>query len=194
MTDQKSAPGIDPEDTVLQQQFVRAVTSFEAIILSQIDIKNKLADRLNYSIRAGIIILGFVAISILILLLTLSSQINRISGVVNEMNRDFQAVAANMAHINGYIGSMDRRVALLNSINSQTAVMDGGMASIATDLEAMRTAVDEIGHHLTQVRGNVGNIAVSMDRMDVEVMNMSLEMHRMGGTSRSINKMLPFLP
>ena len=194
MTDQKSAPGIDPEDTVLQQQFVRAVTSFEAIILSQIDIKNKLADRLNYSIRAGIIILGFVAISILILLLTLSSQINRISGVVNEMNRDFQAVAANMAHINGYIGSMDRRVALLNSINSQTAVMDEGMASIATDLEAMRTAVDEIGHHLTQVRGNVGNIAVSMDRMDVEVMNMSLEMHRMGVASRSINKMLPFLP
>jgi len=194
MVDKNSKTGTDAEDVVLQQQFVRAVRSFEAIILSQIDIKNKLADRLNYSIRAGIIILGFVAISILILLLTLSSQINRISGVVSEMNQDFQVVAGDMALINGYIGSMEKRVALLNNINYQTSVMDAGMATIATDLEAMRTAVGKIGGHLNHMRGNVGNIAVSMDRMDIEVLNMSHEMHRMGGSARSINKMMPFLP
>ncbi|MCB1862592.1 MAG: translation initiation factor 2, partial [Gammaproteobacteria bacterium] len=122
MTEKNSGLSTDAEDVVLQQQFVRAITSFEAIILSQIDIKNKLADRLNYSIRAGIIILGFVAISILILLLTLSSQINRISSVVSEMNQDFYSVAADMARINGYIESMEKQVALLNNINGQTAV------------------------------------------------------------------------
>ena len=194
MTDKKSGPNSDPEGGVLQQQFVRAVRSFEAIMFSQIEIRNKLADRVNYSIRAGIIILGFIAISILILLLTLSSQINRISGVVTSMNQDFSVVAEDMDRINGYMGAMEKRVALLNNINSQTAVMDQGMATIAADLEAMRTAVGEIGGHLTQVRGNVGNIAVSMDRMDIEVMNISREMHRMGGSARSINKMMPFLP
>ncbi|MCB1868923.1 MAG: translation initiation factor 2, partial [Gammaproteobacteria bacterium] len=161
---------------------------------SQIDIKNKLADRLNYSIRAGIIILGFVAISILILLLTLSSQINRISAVVSEMNQDFFVVAGDMARINGYIASMEQRVALLDNINGQTAIMDEEMATIATDLEVMRVSVGEIGGHLNQIRGNVGNIAVSMDRMDIEVINMAHEMHRMGGSARSINKMMPFLP
>lgn len=50
MTEKNSGLSTDAEDVVLQQQFVRAITSFEAIILSQIDIKNKLADRLNYSI------------------------------------------------------------------------------------------------------------------------------------------------
>ncbi|MCB1880318.1 MAG: translation initiation factor 2 [Chromatiaceae bacterium] len=194
MTEKNSGLSTDAEDVVLQQQFVRAITSFEAIILSQIDIKNKLADRLNYSIRAGIIILGFVAISILILLLTLSSQINRISSVVSEMNQDFYSVAADMARINGYIESMEKQVALLNNINGQTAVMDEGMATIARDLEAMRIAVDEIGGHLGQMRGNLGNISVSMDRMDIEVMNITHEMHRMGGTARSVNKMMPFLP
>ena len=194
MVEKGSSPGSDAEDAVLQQQFVRAVTSFEAIILSQIDIKNKLADRLNYSIRAGIIILGFVAISILILLLTLSSQINRISAVVSEMNQDFLVVAGDMARINGYIASMEQRVALLDNINGQTAIMDEEMATIATDLEVMRVSVGEIGGHLNQIRGNVGNIAVSMDRMDIEVINMAHEMHRMGGSARSINKMMPFLP
>ena len=194
MVEKGSSPSSDAEDAVLQQQFVRAVTSFEAIILSQIDIKNKLADRLNYSIRAGIIILGFVAISILILLLTLSSQINRISAVVSEMNQDFFVVAGDMARINGYIASMEQRVALLDNINGQTAIMDEEMATIATDLEVMRVSVGEIGGHLNQIRGNVGNIAVSMDRMDIEVINMAHEMHRMGGSARSINKMMPFLP
>ena len=194
MADKNSGPSTDADEVVVQQQFVRAIRSFEAIILSQIDIKNKLADRLNYSIRAGIIILGFVAISILILLLTLSSQINRISAVVSEMNQDFEAVSVNMDRINGYVGSMEKRVALLNSINDQTAVMDEGMGAIAMDLERMRVAVGEIGVHLNHIRGNVGNISVSMDRMDIEVLNMSHEMHRMGGTARSINKMMPFLP
>ncbi|MCB1752541.1 MAG: translation initiation factor 2 [Gammaproteobacteria bacterium] len=194
MTDKNSGPVTDAEDVVLQQQFVRAVTSFEAIILSQIDIKNKLADRLNYSIRAGIIILGFVAISILILLLTLSSQINRISAVVSQMNQDFYVVAGDMDRINGFIDSMEKRVALLDNINSQTAVMDQGMATIATDLEMMQISVGDIGGYLNHIRGNVGNIAVSMDRMDIEVMNMAGEMHRMGGSARSINKMMPFLP
>ena len=194
MQDKSSRPNTDSDETVLQQQFVRAVRSFEAIMLSQIEIRNKLADRVNYSIRAGIIVLGFVAISILILLLTLSSQINRISAVVSEMNQDFNVVAKNMDQIKSHIGSMEKRVALLGSINGQTEVMDRGMATIASDLEAMRTAVGVISSDMTQVRGNVGNVAVSMDRMDIEVMNMAVEMHRMGGTARSINKMMPFLP
>jgi uncharacterized protein YoxC len=194
MADRNDIPDQEQEEAVLQRQFLRAVSSFEAIILSQIDIKNKLADRLNYSIRAGIIILGFVAISILILLLTLSSQINRISAVVSEMNQDFSAVAENMAHINNYIGSMEQRVALLGDINTQTAVMDEGMQTIAGDLETMRGSVGEIRGYLTHVRGNVGNIAMTMDRMDAEVVNMSREMHRMGAGARSFNKMMPFLP
>lgn len=194
MVNQSDKPGTSPDEAVIQQQYVRAIRSFEAIILSQIDIKNKLADRLNYAIRAGIIVLGFVAISILILLLTLSSQINRISAVVNEMNLDFQAVSIDMDRIKGYVGSMEKRVALLNSINDQTAVMDGGMEAIANDLEQMQKAVAEIGVHMNRVRGSVGNIAVSMDRMDIEVLNMSHEMHRMGGTARGINKLMPFLP
>lgn len=191
MTETSSTNSRESDGVILQQQFLRAISSFEGIILSQIDIKNKLADRLNYSIRAGIIILAIIAVSILILLLTLSSQINRISGVVTGMNQDFTTVSQNMSQISSYVGSMQQRVALLQNINGQTSVMEREMQGIASDLEAMQVAVGEIGGHMTAVRGNVGNIAVSMDRMDFEVLNMGRDMHRMGGSARSLNKMFP---
>ena len=77
------------EGGISEERLLRAATSFEAIMLSQIEAKKQLSVRVNYSIRAGIIILGLIAVSILILLLTLSSQINRISVVVGSMNENF---------------------------------------------------------------------------------------------------------
>ena len=95
------------EDTVLQQQYLRALSSFEGIVLSQIDVKNALGDRLNYSIRAGLIILFVIAFSILVLLLTLSSQITRISNVVGAMNTHFSAVSLRMDEISEYRSRVD---------------------------------------------------------------------------------------
>ena len=57
-------PRTSSDETILQQQYLRALSSFEGIVLSQIDVKNKLGDRLNYSIRAGLIILSVIAFSI----------------------------------------------------------------------------------------------------------------------------------
>ncbi|TVO77856.1 translation initiation factor 2 [Sedimenticola selenatireducens] len=192
MAEENNTTPSSTDDTVLQQQFMRAVSSFEGIMLSQINIKNKLANRLNYGIGTGLVILGLIAASILILLLTLSSQINRISDVVTEMNRDFSVVSARMAHINSAVASMEQRVALLQGMDQHTEVMNQEMTGIATDLETMRTSVEQISGHLNTVRGNVDNISTIMNHMDNEVSGMGLEMHRMGQPARSFNKMIPF--
>ena len=99
MADQTPEMRTSSDDAILQQQYLRALSSFEGIVLSQIDVKNKLGDRLNYSIRTGLIILSVIAFSILVLLLTLSSQINRISSVVGAMNTHFSAVSLRMDEI-----------------------------------------------------------------------------------------------
>ena len=112
------------DDIVLQQKYLRALSSFEGIVLSQIDIKNKLGDRLNYSIRAGIIILGVIAFSILVLLLTLSSQVIRISDVVASMNNHFNSISAKMDQIQDHMVSMEHQVASLNVIDGYTAEID----------------------------------------------------------------------
>ncbi|MBK1702182.1 translation initiation factor 2 [Thiococcus pfennigii] len=180
------------DDIILQQQFRRALSSFEGIILSQIDIKNRLGDRLNYSIQAGIIVLGLIAVSILVLLLTLSSQITRISGVVAEMNKHFISVSDQMHRIEGHMGSMEQRVALLSSVEARMALMDREMTSIRRDMDAMHGSVDDIDMALSAVRTNVRNISVNMDLMNLEVQTMSGQMIDISRPARTMNRMIPF--
>jgi hypothetical protein len=180
------------DDAILQQQYRRALSSFEGIILSQIDIKNKLGDRLNYSIQAGIIILGAIAISILVLLLTLSAQITRISGVVADMNVHFQSVSDQMHQIRGHMGAMQKQVALLDQIDEMTGVMEQEMRTISGDMDLMRRTMQGIDAHVAAVRNNVGNISVNMDVMNREVQAMSVDMLQVSKPARTMNKMFPF--
>lgn len=180
------------DDAILQQQYLRALSSFEGIVLSQIDVKNKLGDRLNYSIRAGLIILSVIAFSILVLLLTLSSQINRISGVVGAMNTRFSAVSLRMDEIVVHLGSMQGQVAQLRAIETDTSKMlveIDGIASITGDIQHN---VYSVGAQMAGTRLNVESIAGTMNAMNLEVQAMSAEMHRMAKPARTLNKMFPF--
>lgn len=180
------------DEEILHQQFVRAVSSFEGIILSQIEMKNILAARLNHSIQAGLIILGLIAISILILLLTLSTQVNKISGVVNEMNNNFTLVSQQMNRMRSYIDSMEQRVSLLDEIQQQTTVMDVEMLKIVEDMKTMTATVGGISTSVHGVRNNVSNISVAVDHMDFEINRMSHDIDRMSKPARRMNDMFPF--
>ncbi len=180
------------EDAILQQQYLRALSSFEGIILSQIDIKNKLGARLNYSIQAGIIILGAIAISILVLLLTLSAQINRISAIVSDMNVDLTSVSEQMQRIRGHIINMEQGVALLKDIQDMTGTVNRAMEVIDSDMTLIRNIVRGINRHMATVHNNVENISVNMDIMNHEIQAMSKEVHHMAKPARSMNKMFPF--
>jgi len=180
------------EDAILQQKYLRALSSFEGIILSQIDIKNKLGARLNYSIQAGIIILGAIAISILVLLLTLSAQINRISAIVSDMNVHLTSVSEQMHRVRGHITNMEQRVALLKNIQGMTGTVNRAMEIIDSDMRSIREIVHGINRHVATVRNNVGNISVNMDIMNHEIQAMSQEVHHVAKPARSMNKMFPF--
>jgi len=180
------------DDEILQQQYLRALSSFEGIVLSQIDIKNKLGDRLNYSIRTGLIILSVIALSILVLLLTLSAQINRISAVVASMNDHFSNVTAEMHQISGRIETMEQYVALLEQIQTHTGTLHVEMAAIGSDMALVQQSVSGISGRLADVRRQVGDVAIAVERMNAEVSAMGMEMTRMSQPARSFNKMMPF--
>ncbi len=192
MTDEIPEIKTSDDEQILHQQFVRAVSSFEGIILSQIEMKNILAARLNHSIQAGLIILGLIAISILILLLTLSTQVNKISSIVNDMNTNFTLVSEQMHRIQGHIASMETRVSLLGDIEDQTTVMDSEMSRIVEDMKTMSSTVSGISTNVNGVRNNVSNISVTMDRMDFEVNRMSYDIDRMSKPARRMDDIFPF--
>lgn len=184
----------EPEPEVSNQQLVRAARSFEAIMVSQIEIQDKLGDDLKSGIRVGMIVLGLIAVSILILLLTLSSQINRISDVVGDMNTNFNTVTLQMDQMSISIDSMAQRVALLELMHKQMEVMDEEMNNMLDDMLVMKSTMGNITSHVSSMRHNVTNMSISMDHVNNEVQLMSLDMSHMSQPARTLNKMFPMLP
>ncbi len=179
-----------PEE-ITEAHFVRAARSLEAILLSYMEIQDKLGDDLKSAIRFGMVILGLIAISILVLLLTLSSQINHISAAVVEMNKNFTSITHQMDQMSDDIDSMGQRVALLNGMDEQIAGMRENMVGITSSMHRMREKVSGIGAYVGTVRKDVDAMSVSIGRMDSEVQGMARDMRHMARPARTLNKMFP---
>jgi methyl-accepting chemotaxis protein len=192
MAEQPVDPRASADEQILQQQYLRAMSSFEGIVLNQIDVKNKLGDRLAWTTRAGLVILFIIAFSILVLLLTLSSQVNRISEVVGAMNTHFSGVSMRMTEISDHLGSMQTQVQQMEAMAEYTGSMQQEVKSIGTSTGQIQTSVVSIGQQMTGTRHNVQNIAGTMNAINHEVQGMSAEMHRMAKPARALNNMFPF--
>ncbi len=180
------------DDAILQQQYRRALSSFEGIMLSEIELTNRLSTRLNYGIQAGTFILAAISISLSLLLFTLTSQVSRISSVVEGMKDHFISVSDQMHAISGHMNAIESRVALLETVDQRTALMDVEMTNILTDMNQMRANVTGIDDYLATVRTHIANVSFNMDIMNNEVQIMSVELGRMAKPMRNMNKMFPF--
>ncbi len=180
------------DDAILQQQYRRALSSFEGIILSEIELTRLLGNRLNYAIQAVTFILAAISISLSALLLTLTSQVSRISGVVDGMRAHFISVSEQMSQINHHMDAIEKRVALMENIDYRTSIMDNEMSNILGDMTQMSTTVSAIDEYLGTVRGHIANVSFNMDIMNTEVQNMSIDMGKISKPMRSFNKIFPF--
>ena len=192
MTEEEIKPRTAVDDAILQQQYRRALSSFEGIILSEIELTNRLSTRLNYGIQAGTFILAAISISLSLLLFTLTSQVSRISSVVEGMKEHFISVSQQMNAISGHMNAIESRVALLETVDQRTALMDVEMSNILTDMNDMRANVTGIDDYLATVRNHISNVSFNMDLMNNEVQIMSIELGRMAKPMRNMNKMFPF--
>ncbi len=185
-------PKASTDDAVLQTQYMRALSSFEGIMLAQIEMKTQLSNRLNWTIRAGLILLGVIAFSILILLLTLSSQINRISSVVLDINGHFESITGRMDRVSLVMGQMEKQVALMGAIKVNTVTMDKEMAIMQSSMRQMGGQVAGIREQLSTVKDEMGSISSSIGSMNGEVGIMQREIRHMAKPARSLNRMFPF--
>ncbi len=161
-------------------------------MLSQIEIQNKLGDDLKHAIRFGMVILGLIALSIFILLVTLSSQISRISNVVDDMNNNFTTVTIQMDNMSRSIDSMLKRVALLEDMDQQTGTMRREIILITEDITAMNQQVQGMSTQVTRVGSSVNDMAATISQMDDQVQMMAHDMQRMAKPAKTLNKIFPF--
>lgn len=192
MAPEEAEPKASSEEAVLQAQYLRSLSSFEGIMLAQIEMKTQLSNRLNWTIRAGLILLGVIAFSLLILLLTLSSQINRISAVVLDINGHFESITDRLDRVTIAMGEMEKQVALMGAIDMNTQVMDREMAVMQSKMREMGGEVNGIQIQLGAVKDEMGGISSSISAMNSEVGIMRYEIRRMAKPARSMNRILPF--
>ena len=184
-------PKASSDEAVLQQQYLRAMSSFEGIILGQMEVKETLSNRLNVSIRAGLVILSLVAISILTLLIMLSSQINRITEVVGGMNEHFISVSAKMSDIKDNVVAMESQVALMSDIEQYTTIMSQEMDAITSNMNAMEASMIGIDRRFRSIHKTIDGISVTIGQMNNEVQKINYEMHRMAEPARAVNRFFP---
>lgn len=192
--EEKHNPIASSNDAVLDQQYLRALSSFEGILLAQMEVKNTLGDRLNISIRAGLVILGVLAISICILLIMLSSQFNRITGVVADMNQRMYTISSNVEHVRANMKDMENQVALMEEVELYTTIMTQEVDAIASDMAGMEQSVSRINGQFSQVRHRINSIAKTVTQMNSEVQGMQHGVSRMSQPARMMNNFFPFMP
>ncbi len=179
------------DEAVLQQQYLRAMSSFEGILLGQMQVKSDLSDRLNMSVKAGLVILSIVAVSILALLLMLSTQVTRISDAVGSMNTHFTSVSDKMNHIHGSILGMETQIALLQDIEQYTTIMNQEMTSITSNMNAMESSIGQIDDQFRSIRYMIDDISVTIHNMNGEVQSINYEMNRMSEPAQTFNRFFP---
>ncbi len=192
MAPDPAEPRASSDEKVLQAQYLRSLSSFEGIMLAQIEMKTQLSNRLNWTIRAGLVLLGVIAFSILILLLTLSAQINRISDVVVNINGHFESITQRMDHVSAAMSDMEKQVALMAQIDLSTAAMDREMTTMQKQMHGMAGNVAGIRNELSLVKDDMAAISSTISGMNAEVGMMRHEMRRMAKPARSMNRMFPF--
>jgi hypothetical protein len=101
-------------------------------------------------------------------------------------------VSLRMDEITKHMTSMEVQVALLETMEINTATMQEQIASIGDSTGAIEGSVANVGQHMNGTLLNVENIAVTMNAMNHEVQAMSAEMHRMAKPARTLNKIFPF--
>jgi len=189
-----SSPKASDDEEILHQQFLRAMSSFEGIILAQIKVKSRIGDRLNFSIRVGLGILSIVAISILVLLLTLSMQINRISDVVDGMHQSFNSVANKMTRVTHSVTAMEEQVALMSDIEQYTTIMTQEMDTITSNMNALEYSVTQINKQFSDTRKMIGGISYTIQNMNGEIQQINQGVNHMAEPAKTLNKFFPMMP
>lgn len=185
----------EPKDPLLeedsQEDLKKSIRHFGHIMTSNIQVQSRMGDRVKNSIRAGMSILVLLAISILILMMTLTFQMNKIAAVVADVDSNFVAIADEMININTLMVDMESRVAHLPAISRQTQAMDDEMQLMQGSISSITDSVNDISIHVTRVNGHLGSISQSMVQMDAGVEQISGEMSRMAQPAQTINRFFP---
>ncbi|NOR51657.1 MAG: hypothetical protein GQ470_03470 [Gammaproteobacteria bacterium] len=168
-----------------------SIRHFDRIIRSQMAIQSRIGDRVKNSIRAGMVFLALIAISIFVILVTMASQVELISEAVIGMDNSFDDVRIQMVKIDGLMTKMEKNVSYINSIATVMQGMDSEMVQMTNQVQQMQGEVELMSGEVKVMRRQADVMTQTTGMMDMEIHRMNREVNRMAAPARSMNNMFP---
>ncbi|MCW8917905.1 MAG: hypothetical protein OQL08_03715 [Gammaproteobacteria bacterium] len=168
-----------------------AIRHFDRVVRSQISIQERQGERIKNSIRAGMVLLVLLAISIFVILYTMVTQVNLISEAVVRMESGFSEVTNQMVKVDRLMTSMEGNVLHMESVSSVMQGMDGEMGKMTRQMEQMQGEVDAMRGEVVVIRQQADTITHTAGVIDQEIYRMNQNINRMAAPARSMNKMFP---
>jgi len=168
-----------------------AIRHFDRVMRSHMTIQGLQGDRIKNSIRAGVIFLALIAISIFIILITMVNEVEQISLAVNGMDQSFDKVRQQMVKVDSLMTKMETNVAQMNSIGPVMQSMDREMIQMSQQVQQMQAETEAMGREVSVIRQQADIMTKTTERMDMEIYRMNHEVNRMAAPARSMNNMFP---
>lgn len=178
-------------DTENYEELRNAIRHFDRVIRSQIVIQGRQGDRIKNSIRAGMLFLVLIGISIFIILYTMVTQVSLISDAVVRMDQSFDEVRVQMNEVDQLMTGMERNVLYMDAVSSVMKNMDAEMGQMTRQMQQMQVEVDAMKNEVTVIRQQADIMTHTTGVMDQEIYRMNQDMNRLAAPARSMNKMFP---
>ena len=168
-----------------------AIRHFDRVIRSNMSIQGRLGDRLKNSIRAGMIFLALIAISIFIILITMVTQVEHISAAVTGMDTAFDRVREEMVVVDHLMTKMEKNGSYMKAIGSVMQSMDSEMIKMNENVAQMQAEAAAMNREVKVIRQQADVMAHTTGVMDREIYRMNQEVNRMATPARGMNNMFP---
>ena len=168
-----------------------AIRHFDRVIRAQMKIQGSQGDRVNNSIRAGMLFLVLIGISIFVILVSMVTQVKQISESVTKMDASFGQVKVQMIKVDELMTRMEVNVSSMASVDRVMQSMDAEMLAMTQKIGKMQQEVGAMSSELTVIRQQGDSMTHTDGVMDMEIYKMNQEVGRMATPARSINKMFP---
>ncbi len=173
------------------EELRNAIRHFDRVIRSQIVIQGRQGDRIKNSIRAGMLFLVLIAISIFVILATMVTQVEHISDAVVRMDNSFDEVRNQMVKVDELMTGMEKNVAYMNSVSTVMQNMDSEMGKMTGQVQQMQGEVDAMSREVAVIRHEADIMTQTTKVMDMEIYRMNHDLNRMATPARSMNNMFP---
>ena len=181
-----------PEASADQVRIDEIANGFNHLLDQQFAMHLRVARRTTALVRYGMVSLGVIGISMLLLLLTLSWRIKPMITAVGKMNNDFTLIAEDMTVMKTAVLDMHSQVAEMPIMAAEMERMRGNVQDIASSMHLLSQRMGNLDTNMASITQGVTRMAGSFGVMNQTVGVMGSDVNTLSGPMRVFNWMTPF--